>query len=86
MSLDCARPNHPERVEIGLRFRRLLEERIERLERDAADDEATLARLTNEDHIRRQKRLVYAQLAEAMRLRRFLENSQTRLPRPMIAL
>jgi len=72
--------------EISSRFRLLIEERIERLERDAASDEAQIAHLVNNDHIRRQKRLVAIQRAEARRMRHFLESSGTRIPPPMIAL
>ena len=71
--------------EISARFRLLIEERIERLERDADHDEAQIALLDNSDHIRRQKRLVALQRAEARRMRNFLDNSGTRIPPPMIA-
>ena len=71
--------------EISARFRLLVEERIERLERDADHDEAQIALLDNSDHIRRQKRLVALQRAEARRMRNFLDNSGTRIPPPMIA-
>jgi len=72
--------------EISSRFRLLIEERIERLETDAASDEAQIVHLDNRDHIRRQKRLVEIQRAEAGRMRRFLDSSGTRIPPPMIAL
>jgi hypothetical protein len=72
--------------EISPRFRRTLEERIIRLERDAEFDEAQIERLEDIDHIRRQMRLVSAQRAEALRMRLFLDRAKTRLPRPMIAL
>jgi ribosome-associated translation inhibitor RaiA len=75
-----------ETIEISPRFRRSIEERIARLERDAEVDEAELARLTESDHIRRHLRLVAAQRAEALRMRIFLDRSGTRLPRPLIML
>ena len=72
--------------EISPRFRRTIEERIVRLEKDAAWDEAQVALLEDFDHIRRQMRLVAAQRAEALRMRLFLDRAKTRLPRPLIAL
>jgi ribosome-associated translation inhibitor RaiA len=72
--------------EISPQFRRTIEERIARLERDAEHDEALVASLIDGDHIRRQMRLVAMQRSEALRMRLFLDRSQTRLPRPMIAL
>ncbi|MGA8742876.1 MAG: hypothetical protein WB561_16945 [Terracidiphilus sp.] len=72
--------------EISLTFRRTIENRIARLERDALSDESLLPQLTNSDHQRRQMRLIDLQRAEARRMRRFLDQSRTRLPRPMIAL
>ena len=71
---------------ISPRFRRTMEERIERLDCDANLDEAQIALLENPDHIRRQLRLVAVERAEALRLRLFLDRSRTRLPRPLIAL
>ena len=71
--------------EISSRFRRTIEERIARLERDAASDEALLARLDNDDHRRRQIRLVAVQRAEALRMRLFLERTQMRIAKPQIA-
>ena len=68
-----------EGFEISPRFRRTIEERIERLEKDAAYDEAQLALLEDEDHIRRQMRLVALQRSEALRMRLFLDNAQARL-------
>ena len=65
--------------EISPRFRRTLEERIERLEKDAAYDEAQVARLEDEDHIRRQMRLVAMQRSEALRMRLFLDSAQARV-------
>ncbi len=72
--------------EISPRFRSTIEERIARLERDAAHDESLVATLEDGDHIRRQIRLVAMQRSEALRMRLFLDSSQARLPRPMIAL
>jgi hypothetical protein len=79
-------PDSREGFEISSRFRRLIEERIERLEKDAAADEAQLAALRHSDHIRRQMRLIAVQRAEARRMRGFLENSGTRIPPPLMTL
>ena len=67
-----------ESYEISPRFSQTIEERIVRLERDAAADERMLANLEHEDHIRRHRRLVAVQLAEALRMRLFLERSAKR--------
>jgi ribosome-associated translation inhibitor RaiA len=75
-----------EGFEISPRFRRTIEERIARLERDAKQDEAQVALLDNGDHICRQMRLVAIQRSEALRMRLFLDRSKTRMPRPLIAL
>jgi gamma-glutamyltranspeptidase len=83
MMTNCAAE---EGFEISPRFRRTLEERITRLERDAEQDEAQVALLENGDHIRRHMRLVAMQRSEALRMRIFLDRAKTRLPRPMIAL
>jgi ribosome-associated translation inhibitor RaiA len=72
--------------EISPRFRRTVEERITRLERDAEFDEAQVALLTDGDHIRRHMRLVSLQRTEALRMRLFLDRAKTRLPRPLIPL
>lgn len=72
--------------EISLRFRQIIEDRIARLEHDAAFDEAQVAHLQNADHIRRQMRMVAIERAEALRMRLFLDRVRIRLPRPMIAL
>jgi hypothetical protein len=72
--------------ETSPRFRRSVEERIARLERDAVNDEARVAALEDGDHIRRQMRLVAIQRSEALRMRLFLDRAKTRLPRPLIAL
>lgn len=63
---------------IGATFRRMVELRIARLELDAASDEAMLPHLENEDHIRRQVRLVAVQRDEAVRMRRFLDQCRLR--------
>jgi ribosome-associated translation inhibitor RaiA len=75
-----------EGFEISPRFRRTVEERIARLERDAEHDETQVSALDDLDHIRRQMRLVAVQRSEALRMRIFLDRARTRLPRPMIAL
>ncbi|MGD0630878.1 MAG: hypothetical protein ABR987_16235 [Terracidiphilus sp.] len=72
--------------EISPRFRRTVEDRIARLERDAEFDEAQVSVLEDVDHIRRQMRLVAVQRSEALHMRIFLDRARTRLPRPMIAL
>ena len=64
--------------EISPRFRDTIQQRIERLEKDAARDEAEVPRLKHPDHIRRQMRLVAVQRAEAVRMRLFLNRSRTR--------
>ncbi|MGH9605819.1 MAG: hypothetical protein ACRD3N_08980 [Terracidiphilus sp.] len=83
MTIGCAAQ---ESFEISPRFRRTVEERIARLEKDAEFDEAQLARLDDIDHIRRQMRLVASQRSEALRMRMFLERARMRMPGPMIAL
>jgi hypothetical protein len=75
-----------EGFEISPRFRRSIEERIKRLERDAAHDERQVDLLRDGDHIRRQMRLVAMQRFEALRMQLFLDRAKMRLPRPMIAL
>lgn len=75
-----------EGFEISPRFRQTVEDRIARLERDAANDESQMDRLDDIDHIRRQMRLVAAERAEALRMRIFLDRARMRLPRPMIQL
>ncbi|MGA2169080.1 MAG: hypothetical protein ABSG62_12790 [Terracidiphilus sp.] len=75
-----------EGFEISPRFRRTIEERIAKLERDAEFDEAQVTKMVDGDHIRRQMRLVALQRSEALRMRLFLDRSSTRLPRPLIAL
>ncbi len=75
----------PDNFEIGPKFRQIIEERIAKLERDAAYDEAQITLLYNSDHIRRQKRLVMLERAEAVRMRTFLDRSQVREEKPFIA-
>ena len=75
-----------EGFEISPRFRRTVEERIARLERDAEYDEAQVLLLDDVDHICRQMRLVAVERSEALRMRIFLDRARTRLPRPLIAL
>ena len=83
MTVHCAAQDG---FEISPRFRQSVEERIVRLERDAATDEAQMDHLDDIDHIRRQMRLVTAQRAEALRMRIFLDRARPRLPRPLIQL
>jgi hypothetical protein len=78
MMVNCAAFDS---YEISPRFRQTVEERVARLERDAAQDEANVMQLEDPDHIRRQMRLVAAQKAEALRMRIFLDRAKTR-PRP----
>ncbi len=83
MLTNCAAA---EGYEISPRFRAIIEERIERLERDAAADEAQVTRLEDIDHIRRQLRLVAAERAEALRMRLFLDRARPRLPRSLMEI
>jgi len=69
-----------ESFEISPRFRRSIEERIARLEKDAEMDEAQVRLLADGDHILRQMRLVAVERAEALRMRLFLDRSRPRLP------
>jgi hypothetical protein len=71
--------------EISPKFRRTVEGRVVRLERDAAQDEANVMMLNNAEHIRRQMRLVVAQRVEALRMRTFLDRPSTRQPRTAVA-
>ena len=75
-----------EGFEISPRFRRTVEERIARLERDAERDEAEAAHLWDPDHIRRHMRLVFMQRAEALRMRLFLDRSKMRPQRPPVSI
>lgn len=75
MTTDCAAC---ESVEISPRFREMIEERIARLDADAARDEAQIERLDNPDHIHRQLRLVAVERAEALRMRLFLDRARPR--------
>ncbi len=83
MTTNCAAN---EGFEISPRFRRTIEERIARLEKDAALDEAQLPLLTDGDHIHRHMRLVAVQRGEALRMRLFLDRARLRPSRPMITL
>ncbi|HEX3891333.1 MAG TPA: hypothetical protein VHZ28_17510 [Terracidiphilus sp.] len=76
--------NIPDLFEISPRFRQTIEDRVTRLEQDAAWDEASIDQLKNTDHIRRQKKLVAMQREEAERMRLFLERAQNRTPRPSV--
>ena len=76
MMTNCAAN---EGYEISPRFRQTVADRIARLEKDAARDEAFVAQLEDGDHIRRQMRLVAAERAEALRMRLFLDRSRTRI-------
>lgn len=76
----------PDRVEISPRFRRSIEQRIERLEEGAEFDEGQLTYLVDCEHRRRQLRLVAVQRAEALRMRLFLDRAGTRLPSLLIPL
>jgi hypothetical protein len=67
-----------EGFEISPRFRRSIEDRIARLEQDAAADEASVINTDNPDHVRRQIRLVAAQRFEALRMRIFLDRARIR--------
>ena len=75
-----------EGIEISPRFRKTIEERIVRLDEGADYDENQLDLLENTDHIRRQKRLIFVQRAEALRMRIFLDSTRPRLPKPLIVL
>jgi ribosome-associated translation inhibitor RaiA len=83
MTSNCATQ---ERFDISPRFRQTVEERIARLDRDAAHDEAQMDRLDDIDHIRRQMRLVAAQRAEALRMRIFLDRARPQQQRPVAKL
>jgi hypothetical protein len=72
--------------EISPRFRKSIEVRIARLEREADSDESQIRLLSHADHIRRQLRLVAAERSEALRMRLFLDRSRARTPRHLIAL
>jgi len=83
MSTNCA---VQEGYEISPRFRRTVEDRIARLEKDADHDEAQISILEDTDHIRRQLRLVAVQRSEALRMRLFLDRARTRQARHQIEL
>ena len=77
MLTDCATNNS---FEISPRFRRIIEERIARLEKDSEYDEAQVETLIDGDHIRRQMRLVAVERAEALRMRLFLARAKCGCP------
>jgi len=79
-------PNSHESYGVSPRFRKSIEERIARLERDAVSDELTLAKLDCEDHIRRHRRLVAIQRAEALRMRLFLDRALQPSSQPSVSL
>jgi hypothetical protein len=83
MTVNCAAQDG---YEISPRFRKSIEERVAKLERDAASDEMVIDRLEDPDHIRRQMRLVVTQRTEALRMRLFLDRARPRLPQPLIEL
>jgi hypothetical protein len=72
--------------EISPRFRKSIEDRIAKLEQDAASDDAGIENLEDPDHIRRHMRLVIAQRTEALRMRLFLDRARPRMPRPLIQI
>ena len=86
MGSDSGAGEDHRRLEISTRFRRVIEERIARLEADASRDEAAVAQLKDNDHIRRQMRLVAVQRADATRMRNFLGRSGIRVSRSLSAL
>lgn len=87
MPFDCPSPDDDSiEFEVSPRFREMIEQRIARLEGDALHDEAMIPLLDNGDHIRRQRRLVNLQRAEAARMRRFLDRARPRFPNPLITM
>jgi hypothetical protein len=78
--------NAYETYEISPRFRKTVEDRITRLEHDAAIDELAMAYLEHEGHIRRHRQMIVIQRAEALRMRIFLSRARDREPRPLIEL
>jgi hypothetical protein len=83
MMTNCAAS---EGFEISPRFRRTIEERIVRLEKDAAFDEEQVVLLEDGDHIRRHMHLVAVQRGDALRMRLFLDRAKPRASRPLTAL
>ncbi|RXH58838.1 hypothetical protein [Granulicella sibirica] len=55
--------------QISDRFRKVVEARIERLERDAEEDIRLIPTLLSEDHKRRQRLLAISQIEQAIHLR-----------------
>lgn len=74
-----------EEFQISPRFRRSMEGRIAQLEKDAEQDEAQVAHLEDDGHIRRHLRMVFMQRAEALRMRLFLDAAETQHTQPTIA-
>jgi hypothetical protein len=71
--------------EVGARFRKMIEDRVERLESDADADELALAAILDANHQRRHMRLVNAERSEALRLRIFLSRTRIRGSSPVEA-
>jgi len=61
--------------EIGPRFRKIIQERVERLEADADADELALPTILHAGHDRRHRLLIQTQRCEALRLRIFLSKT-----------
>ena len=68
----------PAPIHVSERFRLTLEATILDLEAGAARDERLLLTLEHEDHLRRQRLLVAAQLERAFRLRELLSRTAIR--------
>lgn len=87
MAFDCPSPEDDlGGFEVSPRFRKMIEQRIARLDEDATGDEAVIPLLENRDHIRRQRRLVNVQRVEAARMQRFLDKARMRVPNPLITM
>jgi hypothetical protein len=67
-----------DRFEVSLRFRLTVEAKIRQLEEDAIFDAKAMADLECEDHRRRQRMLVQAQLERARTLRELLIATRVR--------
>lgn len=63
-----------DRLTVSSRFHAAVESAIFRVERNAFEDEGALARLTSEDHRRRQRLLIEKQIDKALRLRELYEH------------
>lgn len=68
---------HGERLMVSSRFHAAVESAIFRIERNAIEDEHTLARLISEDHRRRHRLLIEKQIDKAFRLRELYETLET---------